>query len=1049
MDINELLRFWPQSQDLVACVKTDAEAASEAVSQAVHQPLTLERRIIGGDRSSVQACDEYEVLRALLEPQLSEGRVILPIVGSSGTGKSHVVRWLDAQIRRASGADQRVVIRIPKGTSLKGVLTILLSHLPGSEYEPYRQELLRAKSELDPEEAAGLLCEMLAHTLGEMCQGARQRLLETPGDPSALMLAAYCSPNMLPSLLRNQHLRDSHFVRTGETPGVARRLVEQLTESRSAGDQDDRQHQFTSSDLVFSYADRSQLGPGEARAVNQLDREERRQEAVRVLNLALDGAKQKLLRLDPTVSDLFDAVRAQLFSEGKELVLLVEDFAVLSGIQKQLLQVIIKEAFRDGNQVLCTMRTVLAYTTGYMDTATVLTRANVEYRIPDEPGTEEEIFARIERLVGAYLNAARIGQRSIENAYGSKQSGDVNTWIPHFAGNIEAESRATVDAFGKSIDGYEWFPFNYQAIRELSRDGCVQNGKLVFNPRFIIQNVLNRVLVNRDLFEQRQFPPNSFVSSDRPLPAAIVQALQQRVPPKELERYVPFFTFWAGFPSTIEEIQVVHSRVFKAFGLDKSRFGADLPSKPQPGIPTPPPTPQPQAPAETQRNPVEIRWEEILERWRAGVQLQQTDARTLRKWVADGLASSVVWDWHLFRPRKDGDIDSWASYVYIPNAAGNVGRTAEESMVALCSDATLQDATRSAGVVSAVMAVVRYHGIHKHWDYDGAEEDLARYTALTSRLSADARLFVRKRYFKAEWDGIPTLSQGLLIGARLLGIEGARKDRDHASLIGSLFAPSTTPGPDAAGAPSQFDEFLKVLRVCRQGSQESPPEHELWPGLLLDHIGARQGGADKVHAVDVSQLKPVIEATVKNWKFDQSPPVQSGAAVLKGVRELYSALRRLFPVVTSQQSDLLAWRTEMVGWLGTEFDKAELLKELKHVIDMAKAAGVSSGINTSDLLRTLEEFRTANVKAALDDVARLAGDVDLSIVLSVLGARNDRIATLTRRVRTALDQFFSTANTGLAADLALYGETPERDAVQSLVSEVADFQSVIDIIEAL
>jgi hypothetical protein len=939
-----------------------------------------------------------------------------------------------------------VVIRIPKGTSLKGVLTILLNHLPGTEYEPYRQELLRAQNELDPDEAAGLLCEMLAHTLGEMYQDAHQRLLETPSDPSAQMLAAYCSPNVLPSLLRNQHLRDSHFVRTGGAPGVARRLVEQLTESRSAGDEDDRQHQFTSSDLEFSYADRSQLGPGEARAVNQLDREERRREAVRILNLALDGAKQKLLRLDPTVSDLFGAVRAQLFIESKELVLLVEDFAVLSGIQKQLLQVIIKEAFRDGKQVLCTMRTVLAYTTGYMDTATVLTRANVEYRIPDEPGTEEEIFARIERLVGAYLNAARMGQRSIERAYASKQGGDGNAWIPKFAGNIEAESRATVDAFGESVDGYEWFPFNYQAIRELSRDGCVQNGKLVFNPRFIIQNVLNRVLVNRDLFEQGQFPPNSFVSSDRPLPTAIVQALQQRVPPREVERYVPFFTYWAGFPSTIDEVQVVHSRVFNAFGLDKSRFGADLPPTPQPEPGKPRPEPPPPEP---QRNPVEVRWEEVLERWRAGVQLQQTDARTLRKWIADALAASVVWDWHLFRPRKDGDIDAWASYVYIPNAAGNVGRTAEESMVALCSDTTLQDATRSAGVVSAVMAVVRYHGTHKHWDYDDAEEDLARYTALTSRLSADARLFVRKRYFKAEWDGVPALSQGLLIGARLLGIEGARKDRDHASLIGSLFAPSSTSGTDAAGVPSQFDEFLKVLQVCRQGSQDNPPEHDLWPGLLLDHVGARQGGADKVHAVDVSQLKPVLEATVKSWKLDQSPPVHSGAAVLKGVREMYGALRRLFPVVTSQQSDLVAWRTEMVAWLGAEFDKAEVLKELKGIIDMAKAAGVSSGVNTQDLLRTLEEFRSANVKTALDDVARLSGDVNLSTVLSVLGSRHDRVATLTRRVRDALDQFFATVESGLAADLALYGEAPERDAVQSLISEVGDFQCVIDIIEGL
>ncbi len=69
--------------------------------------------------------------------------------------------------------------------------------------------------------------------------------------------------------------------------------------------------------------------------MNQLDRAERRDEAVRILNLALDGAKQRLLRLDPTVADLFDAVRAQLFHEGKELVLLVEDFVVLSAFRSR------------------------------------------------------------------------------------------------------------------------------------------------------------------------------------------------------------------------------------------------------------------------------------------------------------------------------------------------------------------------------------------------------------------------------------------------------------------------------------------------------------------------------------------------------------------------------------------------------------------------------------------------------------------------------------------------------------------------------------------
>ncbi|MCZ2153277.1 MAG: ATP-binding protein, partial [Bryobacterales bacterium] len=494
--------------------------------------------MIGGQSDTLLPCDERELLKLFLEPKLSEGRVIFPIVGSSGTGKSHVVRWMDAQLRRMDDHATRVVIRIPKGTSLKGVLGILLRDLPGSEYDQYRQELARAQEALDPNEAAGLLCEMLAHTISEIGVAARARLLENPGDKGAQERDAYCQTNMLPALLRNQLLRDQHFIRlrTGGD-GVITRLVEQLTEGRPAGADDDRQHLFRPQDLEFDQIDRDGLGLAEKRAVGQLDREDRRQVAAGILNTALDDAKQRLLRLDPTISDLFDAVRQQLLEQKKELVLLVEDFAAVSGMQKQLLQVIIKEAFRDGRQVLCTMRTVIAYTTGYMDTATVLTRANVEYRIPDEPRTDEELFSRIERLVGAYLNAARQGQTALEQAYHThrEQADGSGVWIPKFVANVEQEARATLEDFGTSVDQYELFPFNRDAIRELSREGSVRAGQPVYNPRFVIQNVINRVLSHRDLFEAGQFPPASFGGRGQPLPSRVVEEVKVRVHVREMD----------------------------------------------------------------------------------------------------------------------------------------------------------------------------------------------------------------------------------------------------------------------------------------------------------------------------------------------------------------------------------------------------------------------------------------------------------------------------------------------------------------------------------
>src|SRR3989454_3130513 len=143
MSKRDLLRYWPREEDVVACVKTDAEASSEAVSLAVHQSMRFERRVIGEEGSVIGYCDEHELLRAFLTENLPEGRVILPIVGSSGIGKSHVVRWLDAQIRRMPRKNDRVVIRIPRGTSLKGVLGILLKEIQGPAYGRYRQELVR------------------------------------------------------------------------------------------------------------------------------------------------------------------------------------------------------------------------------------------------------------------------------------------------------------------------------------------------------------------------------------------------------------------------------------------------------------------------------------------------------------------------------------------------------------------------------------------------------------------------------------------------------------------------------------------------------------------------------------------------------------------------------------------------------------------------------------------------------------------------------------------------------------------------------------------
>ena len=1058
----DLLGYWPREADVAACIKTDAEASDKAVLLAVHQPMHFERRIIGGESGSVDVCDEHELLRTFLAPTLPDGRVIVPIVGSSGAGKSHVIRWIDAQIRRLPGADRRVIIRIPKGMSLKGVLGLLLKELHGPAYDRFRTELIRAQEALDPEEAAGLLCEMLAHTITEMGVEARARLVKNPADKSADERFAFCRPEMLPALLRNQLLRDQHFVRTRDgRDGIVKSLVAQLTESRDANTDDDRRHLFSSDDLSFaSEVDRDALGRIEARALSLLERDDRRSIAARILNDALDDAKQRLLRLDPTVSELFDSVRQELLKDQRELVLLVEDFAVLSGLQKQLLQVVIKEAFRDGRQVLCTMRTALAYTTGYMTTATVLTRANVEYQIPDEPGTEEEIYSRIERLVGAYLNAARFGQESLEHAYKTK-SGDAETleqWIPVFSQHVEPEARATLDAFGATSDGYELFPLNQAAIRELSREGCIQGGRLVYIPRFVIQNVINKVLDHRHLFAEDHFPPAAFGSQGRPLPARIAEDVRRRVPVAAFERYLRFLKYWGGFPGTPAEMDQIERRVFEAFGLDPLLFPKDgtPPASPASAKKTPTQSAtQEQSANRRDVDPLETKWGQVLENWRAGTAISQADARNLRKWIAEAVKGFVEWDWDLFLPRKDAGLESWSEWIYIPHAAGNEGRTADEAMIAVCSDLERADQTKSAAIHSGLMSLIRYHAIHKgSWDYTGAEEDLPKYGALVERMAESARAFVRGRYFKADWDPVPALVEGLLIGARALGIDAATKDRDHASLIQAIFvvAPesaSTHAMPDGDSEATNWVEFTEVLRRCRRRGERESRDQLSWQGHLLSLIGARQGQADMVHAIDVTRLKAAIEKTLAGWEFGEALPNPAGVSDFATFRATYSDLRRLSPAVAKSQRRLFRWRDKALAWLGESIDKDALVREAKETIEAARAAGLTTGMDSRRVLQLLEEFRTAKVMAALEDAGKLAEGTPRGLVLTVLGRGYEPVVRLCEELQVKLSEILSLVEAELANESLKYGADPLAEAALSLSQELQQTQRELEKVEQL
>lgn len=1048
---SELLEIWPDDQAVAACMKTDAEAASEAVSMAVHQPVMFERRRIGGE-GSLYPCDEAQFLEAFLDSNLSDGRVIAPLVGRSGTGKSHIIRWIAATLNQLPGADLRVVIRIPKGTSLKGVLDILLERLTEPEYEPFRTKLKTAHDQLDPERSAGLLCEMLAQTLAEKVISAKAKLVSDPMDQSARETVDYGKSDVLQTLLVNKGLRDRHFVREpSHRTAPIRRLVEQLSRSKSATEEEDKQYIFVPEDLDFKGVDTSDLGQSVKTAIAQLARPERKAAACRVLNEALDEAKQSLLGIDPTVTELFDAVRKKLLEQGKELILLVEDFVVFSGIQKQILQVVIKEGIRDGKQVLCTMRTVLAYTSGYLDTATVLTRAGIEYVIPDMLSSEEEIFDKIENLVGAYLNAARLGQRRLEEIY-SRTALDTRAqqnWVPNFESGVDEATQRTVDSFGITGRGYPLFPFNRAAIRELSRDGSVQAGQLVYNPRFVIQNVLKKVLKHRLDFEQGNFPPEELHSSTRRLGARVQEEVRSRVIPQDFERWVRFLSFWGGRPATIDELAGLSVKIPLAFALDPSRLklpaevDTDHPrQQPEtdPPSPTSPAAVKPTvAPVTPERSSAELQFEENLQRWRNNIPLTQPQALQIRKLLAEAMEQAITWDWDLFLPLEN--VSKFFDAIYIPNAGGNAGnkQDSKSTMFALCTDEEARDMDRSGIVSLALLAMFRHHVIYKgSWDYPESDEDFPRYTALIQRFIDATKAFVMLRYLRTSEDPLPALVQGLVIGSKALGLDRTTRGLDRPTVHAGLFLVPPEDEHNPLPRPPTFEtdpweEFTAKLLAIRKSSGAKAGTS--WTEHVLNLVGARQGGGSTVYAVDASRLKAPVETAHKTLLFDMTIPA-GGSVENERFRTAYNDLKSTSKAVEKETAVLRAWREEVVAWAGANPDKDVMVQVFKDLVEHAKNASLAVGLDVGALLKSIEEFRDSSFKATFDDIGRLNDSAPRAVILVVLGSQHREVMNIARGLRKRLDEFLAGLQNALKSKSILLTDDPRAEAIHALEHEI-------------
>lgn len=401
---------------------------ADAVFLAAHTPTVVSHP--KGEQLPGDGFDERQVLRSLQAHIGDPDRnTLIAVTGESGAGKSHVVRWVNAQL----DPDSRYhVLYVPRAVqTIRELLRRIVAGLPGGGGQDLMNRIDAAVGRTTPVELQDRLLEEMRLALTwtlELRTGSndedpdkrsareeRNNLLGEP-DENGKRRDGLADLLVLPQVNRV-------LLRPG---GLLDNVVQSVFAQTSR--RDEQQERFEEADLPLRV-------PGVRRelALNSnlrvlwdqitLDPEP----ALRLLDEALRKALPRTIGLHDhtgeTLSLLFQRSRQALRKQGRELVLLFEDLAQFGLVDGELYDQFVIQPGSD----LAPLRVLFAVTEHrYADfPETVQTRITHQFKVHTFPLEDRDAF------VARYLNLVRLGRKNVESAWAAARSNGTKDWIPN------------------------------------------------------------------------------------------------------------------------------------------------------------------------------------------------------------------------------------------------------------------------------------------------------------------------------------------------------------------------------------------------------------------------------------------------------------------------------------------------------------------------------------------------------------------------------------------------------------------------------------------
>lgn len=861
------------SANVTATIPTEAATPSDAVLLATHAPLRITRQAgdFVGEASTMMS--ESQVLDEFLNGPPNNGVRVATVLGESGAGKSHLIRWVNAKIPKESG---RHVIYLQKTeTSLKDVVEALLIGQHDSELDDIRRRVSSLESGVTPEEMEHKILSELAEALRTAnSDGGYGKALV--GDNGLRLF-------FIDPLFEHFLLRPGSFIK---------RRAQHALRGRGT-DEPDVPLEFTADELPLDIIDHANVldaaVPTQKLFRRLVASPQLQREAVRLLNEYLDVAVSKAASLN--VGDLgqaFKKIRAKL--AGQEIVLLIEDVALIQGVRRDLLDAIIEVGVVRGHEKYATVRTLMAVTPGYYteqlpetfrrraEASSPLYRVDVDLKLEGGDPEQDQVFVD---FVGRYLNAARVGQRALEMATPTVTNACQNC-------QVRSDCHAAFGTAGSGDNEYGLYPYNRNAVLRAIRACATRDGNRVFfNPRKVLSRAIRDAL-NGNIAEitTGNYPAPTFLveesmSMSLPmLPTHVKEQIEGAYPnSEEAGRVETLLTFWGA----VGKDEVKHG-VLRAFShppinaevlasLSSEMKSADLGGENVDGTGTDTDLADGQLPRSLQRQLDQI------DAWSLGQVLPRSTANELRKIIREALVTRIDW----FAP------------------------VIREPTTAVLAKA-IPDGIRASGTVSI----------------EGADENLALGVKPVIRIERTARNATTFKGLILANGGHPGRAGDALsrLDALVLGrVEEARGRIvaelavDDTSLVQA--AASLIEGAAACGVLAEKPKEMDYVNAClwRDVSEriDAPARTSAWltayreytrvrstaVQYLMGGVGAAQGDGG-VHAIDATRFTAIVRKAKHLLKAGDDIQVPSWCS---------DAQRRLSALVRSNGQQAAHWQT--------------------------------------------------------------------------------------------------------------------------------------------